>query len=273
MDEIDISIFKTLITDLTAFKNQRIERLKCTKENIVVQLCETRINHNESFLADLNSLTNDFLHIHYLAEEQNKLFSCDLNVFKMLGLGETMHSYILANFLNPNAAHGQKHLFINAFLDLLNIKRFGSQENWMVTAEKGRIDILLKRNHPHSVVVIENKSNYAIDQENQLYRYWHNEIYNTIRKRHLPSDYILNPPDQYYQLIYLSPSHWKIPSNNSLKKPKNWANDLPDEVPLKTRHLLFGEFIVRWLTLSLEQIPNQNQRLKEHIKQYVELWT
>lgn len=273
MDETDISIFSTLISDLTAFRNKRIERLKWTKKNMIAQIAENQFNNSISLLTDLNSLTTDFLRIHYLAEDQNKLFSCDLNIFKMLGLGETMHSYILANFLNPNAAHGQKHLFLNLFLDLLNIKRAGNHENWIVTAEKGRIDILLKRNQPHSVVVIENKSNYAIDQENQLYRYWHSEIYNTIRHRHLPSDYILNPPDQYYQLIYLSPSHWKIPRNNSLKKPINWANNLPEEVPLTTKHLLFGKFIVEWLTLSLEQIPNQNQRLQEHIKQYIELWT
>lgn len=68
-------------------------------------------------------------------------------------------------------------------MDLLGIERFSDNENWTVTAEKGRVDILLKRTHPHSVIIIENKSNYANDQENQLYRYWHQEIYKTIQEK------------------------------------------------------------------------------------------
>lgn len=183
-----------------------------------------------------------------------------------------MHSYLLANLLNPNSSHGQRHLFLNEFLDLLGIERYKDNENWLVSAEKGRIDLLLRRNSPHSVVVIENKSNYAIDQDNQLYRYWYQEIYSSIKSRHLPIEYILNPPEKFYQLIYLSPNHLKVPNNNSLIKPFSWDSNLPNKVPLKTKHIVFSEFIVNWLELSLLKIPKQNSRIKEHIQQYIEIW-
>lgn len=203
---------------------------------------------------------------------RNKDISCDFNMLSLFNIGETQHSYLIAHFLNPNAEHGQKHLFLNVFLDLLKIERFSDNENWIVTAEKGRIDVLLKRVHPHSVVVIENKSNYANDQNHQLYRYWHQEIYKTISERHLPKDYILNPPERYYQLLYLSPEHWKIPSTNTLTKPTEWENDLPKEVPLKAKHLLFSDFVCQWLKMSLELLPKDNYRIREYVKQYIEYW-
>jgi hypothetical protein len=194
-------------------------------------------------------------------------------MLSLFHIGETQHSLLLAHFLNPNAEHGQKHLFLNVFLDLLKIKRFSDNENWIVTAEKGRIDVLLKRVQPeHSVVVIENKSNYANDQNHQLYRYWHQEIYRTICERHLPKDYILNPPECYYQLLYLSPEHWKIPSTNTITKPAEWNNDLPKEVPLNTKHLLFSDFVCKWLKMSLELLPKDNHRIREYVTQYIEYW-
>ena len=155
---------------------------------------------------------------------------------------------------------------------MLKIERFSDNENWIVTAEKGRIDVLLKRVQPHSVVVIENKSNYADDQNHQLYRYWYQEIYKTISERHLPKDYILYPPERYYQLLYLSPEHWKIPSTNTLTKPAEWDNDLPKEVPLKAKHLLFSDFVYQWLKISLELLPKDNHRIREYVKQYIEYW-
>ena len=158
------------------------------------------------------------------------------------------------------------------YLDLLQIERLSDNENWIVTAEKGRIDVLLKRVQPHSVVVIENKSNYAIDQNHQLYRYWYQEIYKTISEKHLPKDYILNPPERYYQLLYLSPEHWKIPSTNTLTKPTEWENDLPKEVPLRPKQLLFSDFVCQWLKISLELLPKNNHRIREYVKQYIEYW-
>jgi hypothetical protein len=246
MNKEDILLFDSVISDLTKLRGQHLER----------------------FQLDATDLASRLLHIDTAAKEYKRLTSKDLNIFRMLGVGETMHSYLLAHLLDPHAEHGQKHLFLNIFLKLLGIKNSDS-ENWTVTAEKGRIDILLRRVTPHSVIVIENKSNYAPDQDNQLYRYWYQEIYSKICNTDIDS---LNPPNDRYQLIYLSPALWKIPSDNSLMKPKDWDEKLPDEVPIKPKHLLFSVFIVKWLENSLETLPKENHRIREHIKQYLELW-
>lgn len=268
-----VSLFKSIISDFTTFGKSRILEINETNRVINNRFCSNYNFQLGSFREKISNLTVEFLNFQNYYEKQNNKSSCHLNIFTLFNVGEKMHSVILANFLNPHAGHGQKHLFLNVFLDLLKIERYSDNENWIVTAEKGRIDVLLKRNDPHSVIVIENKSNFANDQENQLYRYWHQEIYNTICSRYLPIDYILNPPEVYYQLIYLTPTNLKIPSNNSLKKPSDFPNELPDEVPLKTKHLIFNYFIVNWLTLSLDKIPIENHRIREHIKQYLEFWT
>jgi hypothetical protein len=273
MQNVDITIFDQILVDYLTIRKNLINNYVQSNKNIVNYF----VKHNKSYSNDLKENLSQIVEnacvIHKLSEKQNEQTSCDLNVFRMFGVGETMHSFILSHFLNPNSDHGQKHLFLNIFLDLLGIKRLSDNENWVVTAEKGRIDVLLKRIHPHSVIVIENKSNYAGDTENQLYRYWYREIYKAIGNIHLSEDYILNPPEEYYQLIYLTPTNMKVPSNNSLSRPIGWDIKLPKVVPLKTKELIFNDFIVRWLNISLEQIPIQNYRLKEYIKQYIEFWT
>lgn len=72
--------------------------------------------------------------------------------------------------------------------------------------------------------------------------------------------------------MYLSPEHWKIPSTNTLTKPTEWENDLPKEVPLKAKHLLFSDFVCQWLEMSLELLPKDNHRIREYVKQYIEYW-
>lgn len=244
-----------------------------TNKTFVDSFSFITIEKQQAFEKTSENLVQNILKITNSAKQQNELTSSDLNIFRMFSVNEPMHSYIIANLLSPKGSHGQNHLFLNIFLDALGIKRLSDSENWIVTAEKGRIDILLKRAAPHSVVVIENKSNYAPDQENQLYRYWYQEIYQTIFNRKLSLDYILNPPSDLYQIIYLSPSYTKVPKNNSLEKPTDWGeNILPSTLPIIPKHLIFSEFVVNWLQCSLSKIPDKNNRLKEYVKQYLEFW-
>ena len=48
----------------------------------------------------------------------------DFNVFRLCGVDhyETMHSKILAEFLNPQGSHGQRTLFLACFQKLLKEK-------------------------------------------------------------------------------------------------------------------------------------------------------
>jgi hypothetical protein len=272
MEEVILQLSKEIINDYQQNSRYLLNSLVSTISEITQTYHKKQAHFQENFIATTNDLVWNIQKIHSKSVIKNKDTSCDFNMLSLFHIGETQHSYLLAYFLNPNAEHGQKHLFLNVFLDLLKIERFNDNENWIVTAEKGRIDVLLKRVQPHSVVVIENKSNYANDQNHQLYRYWHQEIYKTIFERHLPKDYILNPPERYYQLLYLSPQHWKIPSTNTLTKPTEWDSNLPKKVPLNTKALLFSDFVCKWLKISLKLLPKDNHRIREYVKQYIEYW-
>lgn len=98
-----------------------------------------------------------------------------VNVFSLWyefsGISEPIHSRILHFFLSDNPMHGQGKLFLSAFLEYIGFEK----EEWIITTEEGRVDVLLRRLNPLGAVIIENKSNWAEDQPNQLYRYWYEQ--------------------------------------------------------------------------------------------------
>ena len=251
-------------------------------------------NYNSSFIKLVEQISNDFLplksknndlvqiksiienleDVFHAVREKNRLTSSDFNVLKLFRIKEPQHSYLLYNFLYPYGTHGQGHLFLNQFLDSLGIERKSDKELWTVTAEKGRIDLLLKRRNPHSIIVIENKSNKAEDQKNQMYRYWYKEIYLPIKRKYGFYNKEQDPSNKHYQLLYLTPSSMKKPTKNSLTKPADWIWDsnLPETVPMKITYVAFDKFIVQWLEKSVLSIPQNNHRIKEYVKQYIEYW-
>ncbi|WBO85239.1 PD-(D/E)XK nuclease family protein [Hymenobacter yonginensis] len=210
-----------------------------------------------------------------VSREQNRLKSHDLNVFRFFNPGETTHSRLLAYFLDPRASHGQGPLFLVEFLRLLKISQpdSASASPWIVTAEIGRVDVLIKRMFPHTVVVIENKSNYAYDQPNQLYRYWYQEIYRKQLERHAPSYDLINPSKNHYRIVYLSPESWKQADKQSVSKPSNLSAELPETVPENIiEHHLFKDLVTEWLKNSLALIAPDNHRLREFTEQYIQFW-
>jgi len=214
-----------------------------------------------------SNISSDCIKIYNNSNEKNKQYSCNFNVFHFFNITEPKHSFLLSQLLNPNASHGQGNLFLKYFLSMLEIEQ-PDKGRWFVTAEIGNIDILLKRSEPHSIIIIENKSNYAKDQENQLYRYWYQEIY--YPNRHLGFDYSNQHPEKY-KVVYLTPDSGKLPTDNTLSKPNDWSSELPDSILIPTI-IEFSSHIVDWLKKCLEEIPETNNRLKEYIKQYIELW-
>ncbi len=268
----DIRLFEGLLTQFMSLRQVKMESVIKYSHHTVNYFTEKYNEIQKKYFANAKHLIEHFPDFIDKLKESNRLTSGDFNILRVLGVGETMHSYLIANLLSPLGEHGQGHLFLNIFLDELGIERLRNDENWIITVEKGRVDILLKRVAPHSVVIIENKSNYAIDQQNQLYRYWYQEIYNAIKTRNLSEEYLKNPPEKYYQLIYLTPAYFKVPIQNSLERPANLSADLPKLIPLEPRTLVFGVFITDWLELSLKKIPSENHRLREYVKQYIEIW-
>ena len=101
------------------------------------------------------------------------------NVFRLCGVDhyETMHSKILAEFLNPQGSHGQGTRFLECFQELLkrHFKFKGEfSDRTSVTTEVvfdgGRLDILIEDESKKSICVIENKI-FAGEQPEQLERY------------------------------------------------------------------------------------------------------
>jgi hypothetical protein len=141
--------------------------------------------------------------------ERNVRENHNFNPLRNITIKETDHSRILGELLDPRGSHGQGSLFLYAFLHKVGIERLGG--NWRITIEAGRVDILLRRDNPLSVVIIENKSNNAQDQDGQLYRYWHDEIH----VRHGNLSY--RDPDTYkrFRVIYLPPGGYSRPLEHS----------------------------------------------------------
>lgn len=102
------------------------------------------------------------------------------NMFRVCGVNhyETMHSAIIAEFLNSNGTHGLKSQLLECFIKTLgnnfSIQGFNCENAKVYTEfsinEYGRIDILIEDKQRQKAIIIENKI-YAKDQWEQLKRY------------------------------------------------------------------------------------------------------
>lgn len=198
--------------------------------------------------------------------ENEKYSSSNFNVFDFFAVGETKHSELLGFLLEPKQTHGQSNLFLLEFLSMLNIE---SPEvgKWQVTCEYDRIDIMLKREYPLSIIIIENKSNFAKDQPNQLYRYWHNQIY----QNNPNIDYDSEQTKHNFKIIYLAPNPSKKYIDDSISKPKQFHEYLPQIIPIEIIHLTFEKDLNKMIENSITKISSKNQRLIEYLKQYQQL--
>lgn len=223
-------------------------------------------------LKSLENFLNKYKEISSNYNEQ-RINSKEFNIFNLInqiyGIGETKHSKFLAFLLDVTADHGQGNLFLNEFLKLLEIKNT-DDANWTVTAEKNNIDILLKCSHPvKSTIIIENKSNWAIDQNNQLYRYWFNEIYdgNTECEYENAED-VLGVNDR---IIYLAPNPYKTYDAKSIVRPENNSCKLAALYPKNITHLYFYSHINEWL-INCKNINGLPIRIKYFIDDYLQFW-
>lgn len=198
----------------------------------------------------------------------------NFNIFNLLkkefdfNIQETMHSKLIKFLLDSSESHGLENVFLLEFLEFIGIE---SPEigTWQVTAEQGKIDILIQRSNPQSVIVIENKSNWACDQENQLYRYWHKAIF--LKTKKIEKEFYDNNK-QNYQIIYLSPNNYKQYDAQSISKPNNDQFDtykgLPERIPMEIINMTFDNGIQKWLDICKVKIPDTNHRIREYISQY-----
>ncbi len=276
MDSNSILFVGNLIDNYAELRATTYSKYSMAINTVIKQNASNCSTYLENFKKTTIEIAPQFERVRNQIRESNRLTSAGLNLIKLFSPGETMHSYLLAYLLNPRESHGQRSLFLNVFLKRLGVENLNQEkENWRITAETARIDILLRRTDPHSVIIIENKSNLANDQPNQLYRYWYQEIYKPLSNRNLENKDIFNLSHEHYQLLYLVPEHWKTPSENSLTKPAELEYDLnlPDKVPMICKQIHLRHDIVEWLRECYVLLPESNYRIKEFISQYIEYWT
>lgn len=231
--------------------------------------------NNGKFLS-LKEVLSSFSLLLKSYKKENRKKSIGFNVLDFFSIDEKTHSYIIAYLLNPNEDHGQGRLFLNLFLKRLGVLLPAAEEDeWVVTAEKGHVDIMLRRDQPHSIILVENKSNNADDQPNQLYRYWHEMIFLPNRHKENPIQFISDHSD-CYKIIYLAANGFKQFSLDSVTKPKNLPKNLnSDKLPElleKIDKWSFSKDIVDWLEDSCKKLDKENHRLREFITQYLEFW-
>lgn len=204
-------------------------------------------------------------------QERNETEGHLFNVFalwnQLSGIGETLHSRLLHFLLSDNPMHGQKDKFLMKFLEMAGIEN-PQEGTWYATAEIGRVDVMLKRSNPHSVIIVENKSNWAEDQCNQLYRYWYENMYVAGQETY---------DDSRYKIIYLSPHADKKFDNQTCSKPsKEWFSEkeqcnydqLPDRIPVEPVIWHFNDQIQEWLEQCIDAVPATNQPLRTYLNQY-----
>lgn len=242
-------MIQNILENITNFNTERIYSL-------VDFLKETPTSNSLSFewLTEIENSKKEFKAI-------QKKTSSNLNIFNFFHINEVKHSELLAFLLNPFEIHGQGDLFLNLFLKYIGIQPT-PDEKWRVQCEFDKVDIMLICNNPFSRIIIENKSNYANDQPNQLYRYWYYQIHNSSINNNNTD---LN---ERIRIFYLAPHKAKTFVDDSITRPSYFPNHLPERVPMEIEVLTFIDDISKIISLSFQEINQENIRLKDYLIQY-----
>ena len=190
------------------------------------------------------------------------------NPLDLIPVKETIHSRILGELLNPKGSHGQGKLFLECFLQHLDVPEPEKGE-WHITVEAGRVDIMLSRERPASVILIENKSNDAGDQLNQLYRYWHRYVHQPYPEL----DYEIPQTRRSFRVIYLPTDDSKAPAPHSLERPPDSEDNGFPTVPMPCETISFGAVVGLLRRKALVRVPASNVRLLTFLDFYHEFWS
>lgn len=169
-----------------------------------------------------------------------------------------LHSRMIFSFLNPHGTHYQSNLFLDKFLEILNINDFSiDTKGCLVYTEYKNIDLYVTDGTKH--IIIENKI-YAGDQKNQIERYIeiikeenHSLEMHDILVIYLSLDRIHPSKDSLGNLIIENNFLVKDSENISLFKSIHYKNE-----------------ILEWLNLCQYEIQNISN-LNEAFKQYIDV--
>ncbi len=194
------------------------------------------------------------------AKEQDIKFAKDFNIFDLLGHRVTLdevytHSALLAELLDPEGAHSQKHLFLAHFLHCCQSKHSNegnafplpvddiTHYKWIVEKERaippGCLDLVISSPDLGFILIVENKIT-ALERTNQLRDY---------------ADWLQAQSHKYPNraLIYLTPTGRESTSNASSEYYS----------------LSYHRDIAAWLHCALDGI--KAPRVKEVLVQYLQI--
>lgn len=147
-----------------------------------------------------------------LKKQDKKL---DFNIFDIITdkwKKENFHSEIL-KFLLENY-----EVFFNNFLDLIKIKNKEEYSNAEITNEEARIDILIKSEK--KAIIVENKINWAPDQNEQLARYY----------KKIKNGYNGEQEIEVEKIVYIAPSKDKNPDEQTFGKDEKIKKEIKDRL-------------------------------------------
>jgi hypothetical protein len=185
------------------------------------------------------------------------------NPLLILRLNENKHSLLLADLLDPQGLHRKGSLFLRHLIGLTTIQEDWISDDWQVTPNLNHVDIHLKDARANRVIIIENKCFGAIDQPNQLYRYW--------RDARQP-DASGRIPEVH--LIYLTTRDEHSPSQQSLTCPSDPELAAPEHdcVPKDSLHCIhLTRLTQKWVDEALTKFSD-NESLRLQVTHYHHFW-
>jgi hypothetical protein len=200
----------------------------------------------EPELAKLKSLIS---HAKLLVRKNNEILEAtggNFNIFRVCGVDhyETVHSAIVAEFLNPSGSHGLHDKFLNAFLSTIDDRTGIDPSHCAVKTEfafdEGRIDILIE-DDTGGGIVIENKI-YAADGNQQVVRY---------------TDFLKTKNPEHRALYYLTLSGKEADDCSAMK----------DGNKVDYRPISYSIHILGWLGKCI-QIAAEYPMVRETLRQY-----
>lgn len=275
-------IINDILNRYIVLKDRFYSQYNSSNDSVVSEYCIILGLYKDTYISRFSDTVNSVApKAHMITYKDVELHEKDghlFNVFNLWhsfsGITEPIHSRLIHFLMSNNKLHGQQNKFLFEFLNILDIE-YSKKDRWDITAEKGRVDIMLRRDYPQSIIIIENKSNWADDQRNQMYRYWYENIY--IKTKNVSKEFYENNSNNY-QIIYLSPNTNKRYDEQSITKPgRDWFdnltdfqyNNLPLKIPLAPRILTFDQHIVSWLEKCMDHLDGENYPLKNYIYQYI----
>lgn len=237
--------------------------------DVFLEFSNHQKERGEDLIASARPVISDWTESLRRERERNRQESHFYNPLADISIRETDHSRLLGTLLDPRGTHGQGRLFLNSFLRLVGISD-PEKDEWAVTVEVGRVDLVIRRKNPNapSVVIVENKVNGAGDQSSQLYRYWYQEMYRPYPDLGFQSAAVATD----FKIVYLPERGTAGPSEQSLRRPQGFSCP-HDIMPLKVDVVGFDPHIIRWLSRCSKELPGDNIRLKIFLKFYTELWS